>query len=476
VAGLGCAAWGSQAVAAGEPWWHVAVIAVVLVAPATVAAALAARLPGNPVGWLLLASTAATAAAGAAGRWAESHPTAPAASWAAWLDAVLWAFGPPLLPLIALVFPDGRPVGRVGRWGVRAAVAGIVLIAVSSAFMPGPLAGFSSTPGPDNPLGVPVLTGLVPVLATCIVALLVSAASLAIFTLVRRWRRGLGSERLALAVAGAPLMAALCLHLSTLAIGVNGEAVAVAASLVAAIGVPAGIWVAVTRYRLYDLDLAAARTLGYAILAVGLAAVFAVTAAMVGLVAGGDSRVVVAVAAAAAATAFAPSRGHVVGRVERWVLGPVGDPERAAAVVARRLAAIQNPDLLPELAAEAVEDVLRLRGVRVVPLGRAYSGAADVRCPLSHHGIELGTLAAPAPVSAAGRRALTAVAEPVAAALHAAALAAAVRRSRAELVAAVEEERREPKGQRGWFAAGPALRAAALFVDLKHSNGVSGSG
>ena len=124
VAGVGSAAWGVQALAAGEPWWHVAVNAVVLVVPATVGAALAAHLPGNPIGWLLLASAAAIAVAGAAGRWADSHPAVPAASWAAWVDAVLWALGPPLLPLIALLFPDGRPVGRACRWGVGAALSG----------------------------------------------------------------------------------------------------------------------------------------------------------------------------------------------------------------------------------------------------------------------------------------------------------------------------------------------------------------
>jgi hypothetical protein len=225
VAGAGSAWWGALAVAAGEPWWHVAVTTVVLAVPAAVGAALAARLPGNPVGWLLLASAAATAAAGAADRWAGSHPAAPAASWAAWAEAVLWALGPPLLPLLALVFPDGRPVGRAGRWGVRAAVSGIALVAVASAVMPGRLAGFSSSPGPDNPIGVPALGRWVPVVATCLVVLLVSAAALAIVTLVRRWRAGRGAQRLALAAAGAPLVVAIGLQLIALAAGSDAVAV-----------------------------------------------------------------------------------------------------------------------------------------------------------------------------------------------------------------------------------------------------------
>jgi two-component system NarL family sensor kinase len=471
VAGVESAAWGALALAAGEPWWHVAVNAVVLVVPATVGAALAARLPGNPIGWLLLASAAAAAVAAAAGRWADSHPAVPLASWAAWADAVLWALGPPLLPLIALLFPDGRPVGRAGRWGVRAAVSGIALVAVASALLPGRLAGFSSSPGPANPIGVPALAGWVPVVAGSMVVLLVSAAVLAIFTLAWRWRMGRGTERLALAAVGAPLVVALALHLIAGAVG--SDAVAIAATVVAAIGVPAGVWVAVARYRLYDLDLAIARTLAYGIVAVGLAVVFAATATAVGLVAGGESRIAVAAAAAATAMAFAGVRSRAVGFIERSVLGPAGDPQRAAALVGRRLAMAQDPDLLPELAAEAVADVLRLRHVRVVPRGQAHLAADQVECPLSHHGVELGTLAVSAPVTAAARRALTAVAEPVAAALHAAALTDAVRRSRTELVAAVEEERRRLRRELH-DGLGPRLATLAMGIDAAN-NRVAGT-
>ena len=178
--------------------------------------------------------------------------------------------------------------------------------------------------------------------AACLVVLLVSAAVLAIVTLVRRWRASRGAQRLALAAAGAPLAVAISLQL--IAVGVRSDAIAVAAILVAAIGLPAGVWVAVARYRLYDLDLAiAARSLAYGIVAVGLAGVFAVTAALAGLVAGGQSRVAVAVAAAAAATAFASARVRVIGLVERSVLGPAGDPQRAAALVGRRLAEGAGP-------------------------------------------------------------------------------------------------------------------------------------
>jgi signal transduction histidine kinase len=266
---------------------------------------------------------------------------------------------------------------------------------------------------------------------------------------------------------------ALALYLIALVAGGGSDAVAVAATLVVAIGVPAGLWVAVARYRLYDLDLAIARTVAYGTAAVGLAVVFAATSALVGLVAGGESRIAVAVAAAATALAFAGIRSRLVGFVERSVLGPAGDPQRAAALVGRRLAMAQDPDVLPELAAEAVEDVLRLRHVSVVPRGQTRPGAGQVACPLSYHGVELGTLAVPAPVTAAERRALTTVAEPVAAAMHAAALTDAVRRSRAELVAAVEEERRRLRRELH-DGLGPRLATLAMGIDAAN-NRVAGT-
>ena len=74
---------------------------------------------------------------------------------------------------------------------------------------------------------------------------------------------------------------------------------------------------AVTRYRLYDLDLLLARTLAYATLTVGLAVLFTTLAAVGGLLIGGQAPVAVAVAAAATATAAAPARARYGAFVQR---------------------------------------------------------------------------------------------------------------------------------------------------------------
>jgi two-component system NarL family sensor kinase len=464
VALVGVVLGGIEMSAAGEPLWHAGVDAVILLLPATVGAALALWLPDNPVGWLLLSSTSATAVATVAGHWAEHNPTATGAVWAAWVDAVFWALGPPLLPLIALVFPDGRPFGRAGRWGVRAGAAGVVVIALGSAFLPGPTAGQSVSPGPDNPLGLPVPKAVNALLLGGAVLLVGTAAALAAFSLVQRWRRGTGTERLALAAAGTPLVLALALALAGNAIGASAEPVAIAAGLVAAIGVPVGIWLAVTRHRLYELDLAIARTLGYALLTVALVVLFSLTAAIAGAVIGARSPGAAAVAAAVTATALAPARAWVLAVIQRSLLGPAGDPERAAELVDRRLAAVEDADLLAARAADTVADVLGLPAVVVLSRGQHAPGPLTVSFPLRHHGIELGVLGVSGPATRGARRALARVAGPVAAALHSASLADAVRRSRADLLAAVEEERRRLRRDLH-DGLGPQLATLAMGLD-----------
>ena len=465
LAAIAALVWAVETAGSGEPVWHGWFNALLVLAPATVGAVLAARVPG-PVGWLLLGTSVARAAGGAAGRFADTHPSATGAVWAAWVSAVLWAFGPPLLPIIGLVFPDGRPLGRLGSWGVRAGAAGVAMVALSSAFMPGRLADLSATPGPTNPLGVPALRAARPVLLTLVVTLLVGAAVLAIGTLGRRWRRGNGSDRLALAAAGTPLVLAIALAVAAEAVGVGGEGSAIAAGLVAALGVPTGVWLAVTRYRLYDLDLLLARTLAYATLVLALAMLFISVAAVGGLLIGGHAPVAVAVAAAATATAAAPARARCGSFMQRSVLGLAGDPLRAAAFVGRRLAAVGDPDLLPAAAALAVTDALRLPGVTVVLDGQPNAGPTEpgLTRPLHHHGTRVGTLSAPGPVTTAQRRALAAIGEPVAAALHAAALSDAVRQSRADLLAAVEEERRRLRRDLH-DGLGPRLATLAMGLD-----------
>ena len=65
-----------------------------LIAPVTtlVGALIAARCPGNAIGWLLCAAGLAVAIGTAAQSYALIDPPPPAREWAAWLGA--WAYAP----------------------------------------------------------------------------------------------------------------------------------------------------------------------------------------------------------------------------------------------------------------------------------------------------------------------------------------------------------------------------------------------
>jgi signal transduction histidine kinase len=77
------------------------------------------------------------------------------------------------------------------------------------------------------------------------------------------------------------------------------------------------VGVAVTRYRLYDVDLAIERTAVYGALTFLLAAAYAVTAVALGSALGGDSRWVTAVGTLVVAIAFRPLRAALQDLVDR---------------------------------------------------------------------------------------------------------------------------------------------------------------
>jgi hypothetical protein len=171
---------------------------VAAVSAATVGALLGSRRPAHPVGWLLLGLGLLVVANGVVSGYVNygllTRPGAlPGAGYLAGVAngiQVLWLA---CVSFVLLLTPTGSLPSPRWRWWARVAAAAPVLLVLLSAVDPQPL--LPEHPEVENPLAVPVPTGLL--LAVAAVAALIVLASLvaAAGSLVVRFRRARGVER-----------------------------------------------------------------------------------------------------------------------------------------------------------------------------------------------------------------------------------------------------------------------------------------
>ena len=229
----------------------------------TPGALVVAHKPGNPVGWILCAIGLSAGADGVArgyGDYAASESSRVLALWIA--DVLLVpAFG--LMPLLLLLFPDGRPPSRRWRpvvWLMAITIASLLLTA---GFSPGPLAGEAGNP--PNPFAIAEgASWFWDLNFFSMLLLLAVAALLSLLAVFVRYRRAQGSERQQLKwlLYGAAILTATLVLLSVAAMWVN---VVIPAML--GFGVFNGcVAVAILRHHLYDIDRLVSRTVGYGLL------------------------------------------------------------------------------------------------------------------------------------------------------------------------------------------------------------------
>jgi hypothetical protein len=276
---------------------------VAMVSAATVGAVLASRRPRHPVGWLLLAtalSLTATAAVAQYLTWGlfVRPGGLPAARWVALYFSAIGVAALTLIGLLLLLTPTGSPPSPRWRWLVRVLLATPVLLVVVATLAGGPLDPRYQVLGSPFDLrghGGVLLAANQAALAVTTLAVVAAAGSL-----VARFRRARGSERLQLRwVALAALLVALAgvVVLVGLAVGVaSGSTLfSVAVGFCLAI-LPLATGAAVLRYRLYDLDRIISRTLGYGLLTLLLGGGYAAVVLILGQLLGQDSSLVVAAA------------------------------------------------------------------------------------------------------------------------------------------------------------------------------------
>ncbi len=297
---------------------------------AVVGAMILVRRPANTVGWILGAIGFFPLVGNLAGEYALHALAAPSRHWpllapALWLNAWYFAAAVGPLPLLFLLFPDGRPMSRRWRHVISLAVTGLAGFLFKGMLQP------SDDPATPNPYAVRLPGGLVATLDPLISISLFAAFAGGLLSLVLRYRRAEGVERQQVAWLLYGVVLAVTLMMLNTYLPFDNWA------FVAGFTMPGlGIGVAVLRYRLYDIDRLVSRTVSYTLLTVvlALAYVLVVTGAS-RLV--GNNQVAVALATLVTAASFNPLRRRVQGRVDRRFNRSRYDAERTVEEFSRRM-------------------------------------------------------------------------------------------------------------------------------------------
>ena len=322
---------------------------------------IARRQPGNPIGWMMVVFTLVYVLGGAANYYAVlfyrlGHRGLPLAALALLLSAVqVPSFA--MVPVVILLFPDGRVPGRRWRGAVRA-YAGLValVMALILAEAAVALAGHSVRLSPTGNLtssshlaqwlANPPAWLIVPVIG----AIVIIGLSFVGHQLLS-WRRAGGDRRQQLkwlACGGAVAAASL----------IVAAAVGVAGLLAGLAALPVGIGVGILRYRLYDIDRIISRTLAYALVTGMLAGVYAGLVLLATKVLSVHTPVAVAVATLAAAALFNPLRRRVQNIVDRRFNRARYDADRIIAGFAARLKDAVDLDAVRADLASSVQQTL----------------------------------------------------------------------------------------------------------------------
>ncbi|MBA3368692.1 MAG: two-component sensor histidine kinase, partial [Geodermatophilaceae bacterium] len=371
-----------------------------------------------------------------------------------------WSIGL-CLPLVLLLFPDGRLLSSRWRWLVWVTVLNSALFSLSAGGEPNTFpAGITSWLVLRNYRDLAPLWTITEVLNLVMVVA-------ALIGLGIRYRKGDERQRRQL------LWLALAVGLVFLVLIPWGLFAAGPVLILLAIPlVPAAIAVAILRHQLLDIRLVVSRALLYGLLTA------VVIAAYIGLVAVADVvlRNEVGLGTSVLATvliavAFNPLRVRLQRLVDRAFYGDRRDPIRAASRVGAQLStAGSGLEGVPVVVCAALQlpfAALRDADGEVAAYGTAPETLHTV--PLDYHGQRMGELvfgARPGErrLDPADRAVVELLAVPLAVALRATTLSSAVQRSREHLVSAREEERRRLRRDLH-DGLGPTLTGVAFQAD-----------
>jgi hypothetical protein len=317
---------------------------------AAVGLVVARHRPGNPIGWLMLCLAAGLLFNADSGlynlldyRLGYRFPLAPAILFLYEVSEPLLG----LLPLVILVFPDGRLPSPRWRWVLR----GYLVIALAYMVVLAQLSVYAVSQHRTQVDAGGQLT-----LAHHSYQVVYAPVTLIFFAMwlfafgyqIVSWRRATGEPRQQRNWLMAGAAAALLSFAAAAALGA-GHGTWRTLSDIAVVGVaalPAGMGVAILKYRLYEIDRIISRTLAYAIVTGLLVGVYAGLVLLARQVLSVDSPVAVAGSTLAAAALFNPVRRRVQRAVDRRFNRVRYDADRMVEAFAVRLKDAMDLDMV----------------------------------------------------------------------------------------------------------------------------------
>jgi signal transduction histidine kinase len=336
----------------GDPVSNVLAL-VAVTCYAVVGGLIAARLPGNACGWLLLLigfGLVVSMGAEAASTIAIGEGRNLLAQWALWVNswllvAAVW----PGIVLYLLVFPTGALPSR--RWRpVGSAVVALAAVGVG-ARMVQTWEGEPIT----NPLAVPDAASIVETVFAVVSLAFVAALILAVVSVVLRFRWASPEDRQALrwlvvvAVLSASLLI-VAIGAGTLGLHQIGDPFGVAFLLSVVLGLPLSAAIALLGHHVRGIEFLASRSIVYGALAAFVTAIYAVVVGIAGIIVAGESVFPAVGATALAAIAFQPARRRAHKLADRIVYGDRASPYDLVATFSERLDEASLPEILPRMA------------------------------------------------------------------------------------------------------------------------------
>ena len=245
----------------------------------TVGAVIVPRMSAeNPIGWLFCAIGLLWAVLHFIGEYAiytllVAPGSLPAGELASWVYTWPWVLGLGLIVFLGLLFPNWRLPSARWRWFARISALSTLVGMALAAFSPGPIV--VGLPAIHNPLGI---EGLPNAYKSVQVLMLVLIGISVVSLVVRRlYARGVERQQTkwftyaaAVAASGAILKFIISEPLELVWLGGVGHALV----LIGLVGIPISMGIAITRYRLYEIDLIINRTLVYGSLTATLVALY----------------------------------------------------------------------------------------------------------------------------------------------------------------------------------------------------------